>query len=125
MPNPGNDPFPSEGGVSVEIGKVGNAHYWKYSDGRLECFEVSTSLRTTTNAVSGNGWRSDSLTFTFPIEFIEIPQVCCDAQYNGGVSLVSGATNGFTSTTTVTMRLNSFASGSSGYLSYRAVGRWK
>lgn len=109
---------------SPVVGTNANGTFWQYPDGRLICFAIDSTTRTTSDA-SGDVYRSSAWVATFPFPFIEVPLVQVDAAIVSGTSLLGAGQSGPATTTEVAMRINGAVSTSVGRLNYVAIGRWK
>ena len=109
----------------IESGSNDNGSWVKYDDGTMICYDsISNSLTRVTNLACG-GYRTSGMTFSFPIQFIEIPRLIV----NDTTAL--GYSNGCRANPTVSTFLaywwgiNSSSTESLYKADYVAIGKWK
>ena len=124
----------------VESGSNENGHYIKWSNGDLICrrsvskesFKLSTSLSTTVQNIKI--YRSNAVTWTYPIKFKEIPTVQSTVATGlNGSRFCLGRINGSATAQNVQIQLLAFEDFIESGLGYSnlnnvdliAVGKWK
>ena len=99
-----------------------NAHFEKYVNKGLTCFEQDTTTLST-NVVKGNLFGSGGFTFTFPITFSAVPQIALTPDRLSGAD-VWGATVLALSATGGVINLYSASVTATGTIGYIAKGFW-
>lgn len=108
-------------GAVIERGSNANGTYVRWADGTQICYFKATSSLTATGA-AGAIFASALGTFTFPIAFAAIPNVCLNALFSAvSAPWVSGAA---ITTTTAGAYVLGAVSGASAIPEYIAIGRW-
>ena len=107
-----------QGAVIVESDSNANGRFVKYSDGTMIAYFTIPNIDP--NMSSGNGFRSDDFTWTFPVAFSSTPNVVTGAK---NANIWGSAST--PSTTEVDMRLLGFLSRTGIDASVLAIGRWK
>jgi len=108
----------------IESGSTIHGSYVKYEDGTMECWYHDTTLRTMSTVI-GNLFYGTTHTWVFPKPFASQPVVTPSLNMvNGGIGACEITnTPGYTSS--VGYAPFAGTSGSQGYVSLRAIGRWQ
>lgn len=110
-------------GSVIESGTNGNGWYIRYADGTQICRAITGSAIVAATQAPDGSYYSGVVTFTFPSAFTATPTVTNGVLSAGGY-FASCATEGLTTSSTVSYRLTSPANGTTAYISYMAIGRW-
>lgn len=103
-----------------EEGENSNGKYIRYSDGTMKCW--SPVFETTTENKTGNIYRSESVLWEYPKEFVGIPSITSNTAYTSRWSETSGTPREHS----VSVRVfSSTESSSEGSLVISADGWWK
>lgn len=121
----GDKPTLLSAAVIVESGSNSNGDYLKFGDGTLICWHVDTDLKTASDE-KGGIYRTDSLTWTFPVKFISPPNVTGSSTTYAGLGWFGNIAN--ITETKANFRLFSLVSYTDtpyANTHLRAIGKWK
>jgi len=120
--------------TEVENGSSANGIYYKYPDGRLECFHGIDLGSVTANGAGtfSSPYYTNGFNWTFPHEFFAAPSVDLTPEVPAGVSLVQRflSANYFSRNTTTLFGIRAYrdndnSTADSVTVLLRAWGRWK
>ena len=107
----------------VDEGSTSDGDYIRYENGWQVCTYIDDELLITSQTAEVL-YRSDTRSFSFPVNFISAPKVATLGARERGVPWTSTNTEPTTSSTG-TFTLFSSRENDEGYLGYIAIGRWK
>jgi len=110
----------SGNGAIMEHGSNANGEFVRYADGTQICLGVQT-MTSASNTAVGSGFRSDTVTFTFPASFSGDPgRTVASVDAAGSWAVVATS-----STTTFGIRTFNFTSAGTPFdIRFVSVGRW-
>ncbi|RMM03282.1 hypothetical protein ALQ86_200101 [Pseudomonas amygdali pv. eriobotryae] len=111
-------------GAIVEEGSNNNGSYVKFASGLMICRGVSANALAVNTAGGCLFHSGNNVSFTFPFSFVgAFPSVTLNV-VTAGSYYCWAAVEGQTTVNSVTARVVSPVSGTSGYVCYTAIGRW-
>ncbi|KPB86159.1 Prophage PSPPH04 [Pseudomonas syringae pv. maculicola] len=111
-------------GAIVEEGSNNNGSYVKFASGLMICRGVSANALAVNTAGGSLFHSGNNVSFTFPFSFVgAFPSVTLNV-VTAGSYYCWAAVEGQTTVNSVTARVVSPVSGTSGYVCYTAIGRW-
>lgn len=111
-------------GAIVEEGSNNNGSYVKFASGLMICRGVSANALAVNTAGGSLFHSGNNVAFTFPFSFVgAFPSVTLNV-VTAGSYYCWAAVEGQTTVSSVTARVVSPVSGTSGYVCYTAIGRW-
>jgi len=111
-------------GAILEEGTNNNGSYVKLASGMMICRGVSATALAVNTPGGALFHSSNNVTFTFPFSFVgDFPSVEVGV-VTAGSYYCWAATEGQTTVNSITARVVSPVSGTSGYVCYTAIGRW-
>lgn len=109
----------------IESGSNDNGSWVKYDDGTMICYgSISNSLKRATSLACG-GYRTSGMTFSFPVQFTEIPQITVNDTTALGYSNSCRANPTVSTFLAYWWGINSSSTESLYKADYVAIGKWK